>query len=47
MEYVLEAKKLEKNYGNKKILKNLSMHIKKGEIYGLIGKNGARKNNCN
>ena len=43
MEYILEAKNIEKKYGHFKALDNLDMHIPKGAIYGLIGKNGAGK----
>lgn len=42
-EYILETKKLTKQYKNKKIINNLNLKIKKGEIYGLLGKNGAGK----
>jgi ABC-2 type transport system ATP-binding protein len=34
---------LEKSYGNHKVLDGLSLEVKKGEIYGFIGKNGAGK----
>ena len=47
MEYILETKNLEKRYKKFKAIDNLSMHIPKGSIYGLIGKNGAGKNNIN
>ena len=43
MEYVLETNNLVKNYKYVKVLNNLNIHIKKGAIYGLIGKNGAGK----
>ena len=43
MEYVLETNNLVKNYKDVKVLNNLNIHIKKGAIYGLIGKNGAGK----
>ena len=43
MEYILEAKNIEKKYGHFKALCGLNMHIPKGSIYGLIGKNGAGK----
>lgn len=43
MEYIIETHNLEKTYKNFKALNNLNMHIKKGSIYGLIGKNGAGK----
>lgn len=34
---------LEKSYGNKKILNNVSFHISRGEVVGLVGENGAGK----
>lgn len=44
MEYVIEANKLCKDYNEKhKILKELDIHVPKGSIYGLVGKNGAGK----
>lgn len=43
MEYILETHNLEKKYKNIKVISNISMHIKKGAIYGIIGKNGAGK----
>ncbi|SHJ15910.1 ABC-2 type transport system ATP-binding protein [Clostridium cavendishii DSM 21758] len=42
-EYVISAKNITKIYGNRKVLDNLSINIKKGDIYGLVGKNGAGK----
>lgn len=43
MEYVLTAENLSKHYKNFKALDGLSMHVKKGAIYGFVGKNGAGK----
>lgn len=43
MEYILETNNLEKKYKDFKAISNLNIHIKKGAIYGLIGKNGAGK----
>lgn len=43
MEYVIETESLKKKYGNKVAVDNMSIHVKKGDIYGLIGKNGAGK----
>lgn len=39
----LEAVGLEKNYHGKKVVDNVSIHVKKGEIVGLLGPNGAGK----
>lgn len=43
MDYVLRTQCLTKQFGEKTAVKNVSMQIKKGEIYGFIGKNGAGK----
>lgn len=43
MEYVIETKNLMKKYPNKIAVNNVNMHVKKGDIYGFIGKNGAGK----
>ena len=40
---MLQIKHLTKTYGNKIAVKDLSLHIKPGEIYGFIGHNGAGK----
>lgn len=45
--FILECDNLCKNYGNKKILKNISIHLNPGDILGFIGPNGARKNYYN
>ena len=42
-EILLSVKNLKKSYGDKQILHDLSFHIKKGEIVGLLGHNGAGK----
>ncbi len=42
-EYVLKTDKLTKVYGKNKVVNEVSMHVKKGDIYGFIGKNGAGK----
>ncbi|MDO4476431.1 MAG: ABC transporter ATP-binding protein [Clostridia bacterium] len=42
-EYVLETKNLTKTYSRKNVVNNLNMKIRKGDIYGFIGKNGAGK----
>ncbi|MCU0543141.1 MAG: ABC transporter ATP-binding protein [Oscillatoriaceae cyanobacterium Prado104] len=40
---MLEIEKLNKSYGNRPVLKDLTLHIQAGEIYGLLGPNGAGK----
>ena len=43
MEYILKTENLTKVYGKTKVVNAVSMHVKKGDIYGFIGKNGAGK----
>lgn len=43
MEYVLTANAVSKSYRSFTALKNFSMHVPKGSIYGFVGKNGAGK----
>lgn len=43
MGYVIETDGLTKKYGEKLAVNKMSVHVKKGDIYGLIGKNGAGK----
>lgn len=41
--YVIETKNLTKQYGEQKSVDSLNIHVKKGRIYGLLGRNGAGK----
>lgn len=43
MDHIIETKSLTKKYGEKIAVNGMSVHVKKGDIYGLIGKNGAGK----
>lgn len=43
MEYILTTNNLSKRYGSVVAADKVNLHIRKGEIYGLIGKNGAGK----
>lgn len=42
-EFVLETQKLTKCYGEQTVVKEVDLHVRKGEIYGLLGRNGAGK----
>ncbi len=42
-EILLETKDLTKQFGHHKAVDNVNVHIKKGSIYGFIGRNGAGK----
>lgn len=43
MEYIIETKNLSKHYGTSKVVDNINMHVPKGKIYCLLGRNGAGK----
>lgn len=42
-EIVLKTNSLTKKYGNQIVVDNVSLNVKKGRIYGLLGRNGAGK----
>ena len=42
-DYILKVDHLNKKYGDKIVLKDLSFNVKKGEIFGFIGSNGTGK----
>lgn len=43
---VLEIFNIGKRYKKRTVLKNVSLHVKKGEAVGLLGPNGAGKTTC-
>lgn len=43
MEYIIETKGLSKRYKEVTAVENVNLNVKKGEIYGLLGRNGAGK----
>lgn len=42
-DFIIKTTNLTKQYGDQKSVSNLNMHIRKGRIYGLLGRNGAGK----
>lgn len=40
---IIETENLCKKYGNKLVINDVNMHVRRGKIYGIIGKNGAGK----
>jgi lipopolysaccharide export system ATP-binding protein len=43
---ILQASNLKKSYGQKSVIKDVSLQIKQGEVVGLLGPNGAGKTTC-
>jgi len=43
MSYIIKTNQLTKAYKGKEVVSNVSMKVKKGEIYGFLGPNGAGK----
>ena len=43
MGFILTTTNLTKTYGKKDAAKDINIHVREGEIYGLIGRNGAGK----
>ena len=44
--FLLETHGLTKQYGHHKAVDSVNLHVKKGAIYGFIGRNGAGKTTC-
>ena len=42
-EYVIQTTNLSKKYSKDFVVDSIDMHVEKGKIYGLLGKNGAGK----
>ena len=43
MNYIIETQNLTKCYGEHAAVRDVSLHVPQGAIYGLLGRNGARK----
>ena len=41
--YVVETRQLTKRYGDHAAIKNLSLSVERGEVFGFLGHNGAGK----
>lgn len=42
-EYIIETKDLTKRFGKDVAVNSVNMKIERGQIYGLLGRNGAGK----
>lgn len=40
---VIETKQVTKKYGKQTVVNKVNLHVKKGRVYGLLGRNGAGK----
>lgn len=43
LKYVIETENLTKKYGTATVVDNVNLHVPKGKIYGLLGRNGVGK----
>ena len=43
MQMLLECRNLKKNYGKKQAVRNITLDLERGKIYGLLGPNGSGK----
>ncbi len=46
MEYAVNTTLLTKKFGQHTAVNQVNLHVKRGEIYGFIGRNGAGKTTC-
>jgi ABC-type multidrug transport system ATPase subunit len=42
-QHILTAEHIQKRYGYKTVLRDISINVRQGDIYGLVGKNGSGK----
>ena len=44
--YIIETKNLTKQYGSQKSVADLNIHVKRGRIYGLLGRSKSGESLC-
>ena len=42
-EYAIDVQRLNKHFGDKHVVKDLSLRVRRGEIFGFLGPNGSGK----
>lgn len=42
-DFLIETEQLTKIYGKQVVVDSVNLHVRKGRIYGLLGRNGAGK----
>ncbi|HWK83402.1 MAG TPA: ABC transporter ATP-binding protein [Caldimonas sp.] len=45
-EYAIDVRGLNKNFGDKHVVKDVSLQVRRGEIFGFLGPNGSGKTTC-
>ena len=41
--YVIETNKVSRSFGHRRVVRDLDLRVRRGSIYGLLGRNGAGK----
>ncbi len=43
---MIEVKGLGKNFGELKVLSDISLNVERGDVFGIVGHSGAGKSTC-